>query len=118
MSSALRELIEAVERGEFPHDGACAVLDTRPESKTPDWHTAGLCIDAENAFGGSLDAALALHQAVLPGDEWLVHSTGGAMVFRFIGGDVETFESDADTPARAWLLSILRRALASQEPQP
>lgn len=64
---------------------------------------------AEQAYFGSLDAAMALHEALLPGWGWEVSSLEHANIFgssrdgrdRFIRVGVN------DNPARAWLLAIL-----------
>jgi hypothetical protein len=71
---------------------------------------------ALDAYCGSLDAAKALHDAVL-GDKWSwnLYDEGQASVA--LGGsaeDGEYFGATADTPARAWLIAILE-ALISQE---
>ena len=64
------------------------------------------------AHYGSLDAALQLHNAVLPGWHWSLYDTDGlgkphAQVeppeFSF-----EPIMASADNPARAWLLAILK----------
>jgi hypothetical protein len=83
--------------------------------------------EAYEAFNGSLDAAKALHEAVLPG--WAVHRVGSRH-----GGvwEADLMQLDADgwhnaetcmrskvwnaDPARAWLLAILD-ALIAQEGQ-
>jgi hypothetical protein len=81
---------------------------------------------ATRAFHGSLDAAKALHEAVLT-DEWLwvVVQRGlrdgkpSAMVCRVVNDSVherESFETFADNPARAWLLAILE-ALIAETPE-
>ena len=70
--------------------------------------------DARAAYRGSLDAALALHDALLPGWEWNIDAGDGAYVENRgdfgspINGDI------ADKPARAWLLAILRAKAAQK----
>jgi len=64
-----------------------------------------------SAFNGSLDAAKALHDAVLPGVSWGV---GDARAGVYVAGGYLSVEAD-DNPARAWLLAILE-ALIAQEP--
>ena len=81
------------------------------------------------AYNGSLDAAKALHDAVLPG--WTVNNlhqlrkpdngmptTGvwSCLLFRY-GPQILHVETKAETPARAWLLAILE-ALIWQEQAP
>ena len=71
------------------------------------WHTFS------RAYKGSLDAAMALHNAVLPGWQLVVDFSGnhaGASVSSF--GCIQS--SDNAIPARAWLLAILS-ALIEQE---
>ena len=94
----IRALIEAVERGEFWGDLP------RPHALHTD-----LCW---KAFNGSLDAALALHAAALPGWGWTA-GPWGARVFlysdapRWDGSKRQEVEL-VNSPARAWLLAILR----------
>jgi hypothetical protein len=57
------------------------------------------------AYNGSLDAALRLHEALLPGKPFVVF-TDGAYANAMLGR--------GNTPARAWLLAILR-ALAGEK---
>lgn len=115
--SDLDKLIAAVEAGECP-------------DFCPMWHGEGLCTEAEGAFGGSLDAAMRLHEALLPG--WVArHTWGGPLaklptaapipythVFRprMSEEDDPLGESSSgyrgDNPARAWLLAILRAVKA------
>jgi len=68
---------------------------------------------AFDAYRGSLDAAKALHEAVLPGWEWRIRDDGRAWVWRTVsdlcGGD----EVD-DNPARAWLLALLDAIIAKE----
>ena len=90
------------------------------------WDTIGVDgMDAADAYNGSLDAALRLHEALLPGWRWVTRNTEQGDVDR---GECEEGDSGfaniwekgspnygdehhyafASTPARAWLLSILR----------
>lgn len=63
------------------------------------------------AYDGSVDAALSLLEAVLPGWDWEVAKlNGGLTVHAKVGPDALEF---SDTPARALLLAILE-ALISQ----
>lgn len=93
----LRGLIEAVEGGTF-------LMDVRPLN--------GLEVTAYKAFGGSLDAAKALHEALLPGWKWGRQWSSHMWVEpndmpgrsdRFYGEEI-----DASNAARAWLLAVLR----------
>jgi hypothetical protein len=87
----------------------------------------GLAINClDHAVRGSLDAAKALHEAVLPG--WTLNSlhqnrnpdngmpadgTWSCLLFRY-NPAIAQVETKADNPARAWLLAILE-ALIYQE---
>ena len=69
---------------------------------------------AHEAFEGSLDAAKALHEAVIPGffvdiSHWSMHET---MSIVTVGND---FKGNADTIARAWLLAILEALIAKED---
>jgi hypothetical protein len=109
MTDAIRALRLAVEVG-----------------KLPDYEVteaAGLsdAIDALSQImhGNSLDAALALMKAVLPGWGWVVQSNAGAYIWREATPS-DDVEAEADTPARALLLAVLKAldatAPASQSP--
>lgn len=98
--AALDALIEAVEAGRIDDDSFCAPF-----------HAKGLCREAVNAYHGSLDAAKALHEALLPGWEWRLR-VNMAWVWTtpstIQGGDEIEDDSGAGLPARAWLLAILK----------
>ena len=103
--SALKELREKVAAGEFPAD-----LSNRDLG----WDVAILV--PYEAFSGSLDAAKALHEAVLPGWEWRLRDNRawvwtGVLVYG--GEEVETAEF-CGLPARAWLLAILDALIAKE----
>lgn len=90
---SIAALIEAVEAGTF-------LMDVFDDGKTERI--------AYEAFGGSLDAAKALHEALLPGWEYLL-SASNAKVFPYNGtAGASVKYGMAATPARAWLLAILR----------
>ena len=104
-TQALRDLLVKVEAGEWWGD-----------LPRPDYLHTDLCW---KAFNGSLDAAKALHDAVLPG--WGYHcGEYGARVWLHAGDewrpekrqDVEL----ADQPARAWLICIIRAIIAQATP--
>ena len=105
---ALAELISEVEAGMWPGTNILHKIDDN------------YGFNAWRAFEGSLDAAKALHEAVLPG--WTLNSlhelrhpdngmppTGqwACLLFRYSPA-VEHVQTKSETPARAWLLSILR----------
>ena len=107
---ALAELIEKVEAGFDP--------ERRPSEfralRDPDYAAWAL-----KAYCGSLDAAKALHEAVLPGWGWSLHMDEVILAPPQYRGDDEwscvLMPSEARCPARTWLLAILR-ALYAQEP--
>lgn len=76
---------------------------------------------------GSLDAALALHNAVLPDEGWEVYRTAKypGMIpgscpspFKAIIGWGAQVSGHSDTPARAWLIAILRALIAIDQNAP
>lgn len=111
MSDALKRLIESVEKG------------TAATPRRKGAHDMELFFDAfpphlveheyqwaYDAFKGSLDAAKALHDALLP--DWIaemrINQTGyhaSAAVWYYGGAPIE---ASSNPPARAWLLAILR----------
>ncbi len=110
---SLRALYDAVKAGTLDYDAFC-----------PMWHQDGLCVEADNAYEGSLDAALALHNAVLPG--WLMVEMSEGDESEYINNWVVVLgrkedegghlvEGNARTPARSWLLAILSALIAQGE---
>jgi hypothetical protein len=94
----LRGLIEAIERsddfGIIPKaQAALGEIDAN----------YGVGETVCRAFHGSLDAAAALHDALLPGCSWGV---GDARSGVYINGHYRSEPADGN-PARAWLLAIL-----------
>lgn len=116
--TALDKLIEAVEAGTLTGDddlsypaGVPEMIDTALGMYTV-WDTVCLAHD------GSLDAALALHEALLPGWDFHVGSeaNGNGYVANVLDAPwVEHFMADAPKPARAWLLAILRAYRSTQK---
>jgi len=102
---SLRALYDAV-KGESDQDGIYTFA-------TPD--QARWCVAA---YHGSLDAALALHNAVLPGWEWRLRGNR-AWVWRTPSDLQESGEVEGDDfnglPARAMLLAILSALIAQGE---
>lgn len=69
---------------------------------------AGMPDEAYDAFNGSLDAAKALHEAVLPGWVWGICFNAHSELYAWVGdGEYETDECYSPNPARAWLMAIL-----------
>jgi len=103
---ALIDLRDKVKAGKDEHDMFC-----------PMWHEVGLCTYAECAMNGSLDSALYLHEALLPG--WDIQivtyedDTFEASVARPL--KCKTFDGVATSMARAWLIAILEALIAEAE---
>ena len=107
----LDRLIAAVDAGEFPGDVTARDLGA------PNAEFAILTF--YEAFSGSLDAALALKEALLPGWKWGAHEpkpgTFRAYVSRWSALRIMPFTEEAPTPARALLLATLRAYRDTQE---
>ena len=99
--AALAALIAAIEAGD---DISWGIGGSPARKGLPTlWETA------LNAYCGSLDAALALHDALLPGWAWSIGSDNAAEVWPF-GKVVDAIRAytDGGSPARAWLVAILK----------
>ena len=108
---ALAELIGNVEAGTFPGDATTQELfGVAPPTR--------LMVYAYEAFGGSLDAAKALHEAVLPGWPYTIENVTGQNYRAWTDKSRNLrrpgFSDRGPCPARAWLLAILR-ALYAQD---
>ena len=101
-TAAMQALLERVEAGTI--DGMT------PHCDLPAMHVLG-------AYVGSLDAAKALHEAVLPGWSASIGTDGFAKVA--VGGRIVTVMHTAwidRKPARAWLIAIIRALIAQATP--
>lgn len=108
---ALTALRDKVKRGVDTADDHAAAFPSESAGGHCTWH------DSYNAStNGSLDAAKALHAAVLPEWMWAGSNAGSDgdkplfMVAKVVNGTADerdTFEAGAENPARAWLLAIL-----------
>jgi hypothetical protein len=108
---ALKDLKANVEAGEWAGRPA-AVLWPFGRIMDNNWlHEYGL---AFKAYEGSLDAALALHEAVLPGWKWCRFANSDSIGVISPAPGHECWSYADPIPARAWLLAILT-ALISQE---
>ena len=97
--TALDKLIEAVEAGEVSD---WAFGSGYPRTVLGDKWETGM-----NAYCGSLDAALALHEALLPG--WRARlDIGRRRRCWMISPDNQKLDAYGLTPARAWLLAVLK----------
>jgi hypothetical protein len=110
--TALIELRDKVKAGEATHGCfARAFINDDPG----DVGCVNIAIQAHHSYSGSLDAAKALHEAVLPGFAWFVQSDyRGDSPESSIEGYCVSVCFESENPARAWLLAILE-ALISQE---
>lgn len=63
--------------------------------------------DAHSAYKGSLDAANALHKALLPRVMWQRSPNGQFCLFDSFAEEV-SYANETDNPARAWLIAILK----------
>ena len=111
---ALKELAEKVEAGGNVMFGEFASLGFDAGRKQ--LHAASLAADA---CRGSLDAARALHKAVL-GDRWVWQAQDYGSPYAYVTNR-ERPEGDrvrgatSTTPARAWLLAIIKAKIQELE---
>jgi len=102
---ALQELLAKVEAGRICTDAIIAAFDEMADQV--------VCLAA---FDGSLDAAKALHDAVLPGWLWGAHEPKPSVfrVYVSVRSALRPmpFTCDADNPARAWLSAIIKALIS------
>jgi len=125
---ALIRLIEKVRSG-CPDDH-----DFRAAWSYRQYHNMYASRLASESYSGSIDAARALHDAVLPGmpvqitdhsPEWCGGHGWGVRVNwphmawkpTFTACGPFSYEAYAETPARAWLLAVLEALIAQEEDQ-
>lgn len=110
---ALTELLAKVEAG-----GEIGHHDTIPLVRA--WRSPleyfDITYELEAAYNGSLDAALALHNAVLGGWTWQKMPDGTIHLmcqdtFRTASGHTN------HNPARAWLIAIIKALIAQEDAQ-
>lgn len=114
--SDLDKLIEAVEAGGWPDLQTEVAAFYSGGSIAHCNECAGL---ARQANAGSLDAAMRLHEAVLPGHTRAVDATAPEMGIRVEVWSPEgpiTGVGDNASEARAWLLAILKAVRAQATP--
>ena len=111
-TAALIDLLERVEAGAGHYDVLAAANDWAMSIGK-----SGLYACVMDAYHGSLDAAKALHDAVLPG--WIYDVTNGsAFVIRHCDDDEASnpqFCGECESSARAWLIAIIRALIADTE---
>ena len=111
---ALKAMADKVEAGDFP----VVWRDLAKTGLTHQSHGLDAKGLAWDAFNGSLDAAKALHEAVLPGWEASAGSWG-AYVWPKDADSFFEYGSDGEgiSYSRAWLLAIIRALIAKEEAQ-
>lgn len=105
--TALDKLIEAVEAGVVGVDECAAAFPSESAYGVCTWHHAW------DALNGSLDAALALHEALLPEMHATISTAGDVIILHNVSTNGVSWTEAADAeidekPARAWLIAILR----------
>lgn len=71
---------------------------------------------AWRAYGGSLDAALALHEALLPNRYWKLEEWDGAWTAEIpFSALIKHEATDEHSAARAWLLAVLKAYRSVQQ---
>jgi hypothetical protein len=111
-AQAYRDLIQAVEAGQEPTaDQVWCALSTEDQKEL------NLCaLKLVPAYKGSLDAAKALHEALLPDHKWFVEHEGSFASENYFSAVWQSGGSGiyrrSTSPARAWLLAILKTKLA------
>lgn len=109
--TALDKLIEAVEAGDEDFirsdDWINAWQEFWPEPDAMRSNGTASTIVALEAYNGSLDAALALHETLLPGQDWCISTSAS-----YAGNG---FKASSSTPARAWLLAVLKAYRSIQD---
>lgn len=108
---ALTDLLEKVEAGDARPHQVFNAFDTPCQ----DMALQQRAEDAKNAYNGSLDAAKALHEAVLPGWGYAVSPQYARVVdpIPLYGSPNKSKDAiNADNPARAWLIALLKALIA------
>lgn len=104
---ALRALEQKVVAGELPMwTEITGAIGLNPDNRHISFYAA---------YHGSLDAAKALHEVVLPGWDWECMNAGWDFAVSKgdpCRGNYACFDACSPTPARAWLLAIIRALIA------
>ena len=103
---ALTELLAKVEAGNFNWNAWA----------TPPLNRA-LMGKVEDSYNGSLDAAKALHEAVLPDYSWQLFEEDSGEFSSLVSkrADPKFYEEEWHAyPARAWLIAILKALIADE----
>ena len=108
---ALMDLLDKVEWGECPHwQDAGKAIGINPDDRH---------LRVMGAYNGSLNAAKALHEAVLPDFFW--QRTGFVMTVTDDhtgwGNGIYGSARDDNNPARAWLIAIIKALIDKETTQ-
>jgi hypothetical protein len=110
-TKALKELLAKVESNNVWFDAfAKAFINNDPK----DTECININCWAFGAYHGSLNAARALHDTVLPGWTYCDHLRRGMRYTVYVGKSIEyaTFDGVSGDPARAWLIAILKALIS------
>lgn len=113
-AEALDKLIAAVEAGKAELGGGKYPWTLFMDAFPPGGDFDRAFIGAKDAYNGSLDAAKALHEALLPGwapsvGQNVHHGYWFAHVMKAENGAVShDYSAQSDNPARAFLLAVLK----------
>lgn len=116
---ALRDAVRDGDLHKRKHGGmpmATACYPRNPDGlfDTSHWNDANVM----DAYHGSLDAALALHNSLAPGWVWSADSWNDVYINPPEGPvSGAYFQEKADNPARAWLLALLGMLIAKEPKQ-
>ena len=117
---ALKQLAEKVEAGEeyatMGHTALCRDAFPKPDDfdgSREAYAKSGAQMAILAWKNGSLDAAKALHEAVLPGHYFTIY--GSSALVSSKNDDWEEIVAIKGNPARAWLLAILKALIAQEE---
>jgi hypothetical protein len=103
---ALEALLEKVEAGDVAWSDIKCAFEQPPNLEA--------AIRFKEAFSqNSLDAAKALHEAVLDGWHFDIDSGSGVCVYKDNLSEVET--GHADNPSPAWLIAILKALITKEK---
>ena len=100
-TTALDELIKAVEAGNMRFAEKAMIVLLLDDTRLNQKHMM-------KAFHGSLDAAKALHEALLPGVNMDMSIRDGEGSVWVLDSKFKPYPAAWHNPARAWLLAVLR----------
>ena len=110
--TALQELLAKVKAGSIDPKRSipefAVMFETFSTAQSP------VCVSAFLAYNGSLDAAKALHEAVIDDYSFLL-GFDWAEVWLPFGSDLHKFNVANTSPARAWLIAIIKALIAQEQ---